>query len=70
MFAVAFSNVVIVAAGSADNKLRLVEVESGKVTHELGSHSDWVNSVAWNADDSRLVTASRDNTAKFLTPYR
>jgi len=52
------------AAGSADNRLRFVDVESGKVTHELSSHSDWVNAVAWNSDDSRLVTASRDMTAK------
>ncbi|HBT21955.1 MAG TPA: hypothetical protein DEA68_04915, partial [Verrucomicrobiales bacterium] len=47
VFAVAFSNDGNrLAVGSADNNLRLVEVESGKVTHELGSHSDWVNSVA------------------------
>ena len=63
VFAVAFSNDgKRLAAGSADNKLRLVNIESGEVTHELGSHSDWVNSVAWNTDDSRLVTASRDKT--------
>ena len=65
VFAVAFSNDgKRLAAGSADNKLRLVNIESGEVTHELGSHSDWVNSVAWNTDDSRLVTASRDKTVK------
>lgn len=65
VFAVAFSNDgKRLAAGSADNKLRLVGVESGTVTNELGSHSDWVNDVAWNADDTRLVTASRDKTAK------
>jgi predicted nucleic acid-binding Zn-ribbon protein len=30
----------------------------------IDDHSDWINSVAWSADGTRLVTASRDKTAK------
>ena len=37
---------------------------SGKELLTINSHSDWVTAVAWNADGSKLVSGSRDKTAK------
>ena len=32
----------------------------------MSSHSDWVNSVAWSPDGSKIASGSRDKTAKVI----
>jgi WD40 repeat protein len=69
------------AAGCGDRTLRLFDLSSrsGKVFRFLGApvapeqriirhHADWVQSVAYSPNGKRLVTASRDRTARVLDP--
>jgi WD40 repeat protein len=52
------------AAGGADNALRVYEVESGKRELLIEQHADWVTDLAFSPDGSRIVTASRDKSAR------
>jgi aspartate 1-decarboxylase len=52
------------AIASADSSIRLLNIESMKVTRTLASHGDWVTAVAWNDDGTRLASASRDKSVK------
>ena len=58
-----------VAIGDHDGSLRVVELQSD---HRIGEvkvltpHADAVLAVAWSADGGRLLTASRDRTAKLF----
>lgn len=54
----------LLAAASADHQIHLIDLRENKVTRSLGSHSDWVRSVAWNEEGTQLASASRDKTAK------
>lgn len=62
--AIALSPNEQLAVAGADNVIRIYEVSTGKQERLLKDHSDWVMSVAWNADGTRLATASRDKTCK------
>lgn len=55
-----------IAAAGAEGLIVIAQVNSqGKPRPILvNSHSDWVNDVAWSADGTTLVSASRDKTAK------
>lgn len=54
------------AVGSADQKIRVVDLESMVTIREIISHADGVTAVAWNSDGSRLASASRDRTVKLF----
>ena len=51
------------AAGLATGQVFLIDPEAGAGV-ELGRHDDWVRSVRFDAAGQRLVTASRDRTAR------
>jgi WD40 repeat protein len=38
------------------------EVESGRLTHTLSSHSDFIETVGFSPDGRRIVSASRDRS--------
>jgi len=46
--------------------IRIFDSASAELQRTIASHSDWIISLAWNADGSRLVSASRDKTAKLF----
>jgi len=46
------------ALGS-DRVVRIVDIASGKTTHRLDAHTDWVVSVGFSPDGRRLVTGDR-----------
>lgn len=52
------------AVASADNTIRIFNVETFQQVRSIASHADWVTAVAWSDDGSRLVSASRDKSAK------
>jgi WD40 repeat protein len=52
------------AAAGADAKIHLIDISESRVYRTIGSHSDWVNGIAWSQDGTRLASASRDRTAK------
>jgi len=55
------------AAGGCDRIARVWDITDRtqpKLTHTAASHADWVTGVAFTPDGGRLVTASRDKTAK------
>jgi WD40 repeat protein len=67
------------AAGCGDRTLRLFDLDTapGKILRFLGApptppqkilrhHADWIQSVAFSPSGKRLVTASRDRTARVL----
>lgn len=52
------------AAGGADNAVRIYSVESGRRERVIEQHSDWVTDVAFSPDGTKLVSASRDKSAR------
>lgn len=53
------------AAAGTDGRV-LVFALTNLAARALPSHADWVHAVAWSPDGARLVTASRDRTARVL----
>ena len=54
------------AAGGADNVIRLWDVESGKQLQNIEQHADWVLSLAFSPDGERLASGSRDKSARIF----
>lgn len=60
--AVAFSpDGKIVAGGHGTGQLRLWDVDSGKMMHDLQAHSNWVFAITFTHDGSRIITGGGDN---------
>ena len=54
------------AAGAADNSIRVYAVESGEQELLIEQHADWVLGLSFNSDGSLLASASRDKTARLF----
>ena len=52
------------AAGGADNVVKIFETKSGKQLVRIEQHADWVTDLAFSPDGTQLVTASRDRSAR------
>ncbi|MFM8469225.1 MAG: c-type cytochrome domain-containing protein [Limisphaerales bacterium] len=52
------------AAGGADNAIRILSVPDGKELRLLQQHADWVLGLAFSPDGKHLASASRDRTAR------
>ena len=53
-----------IAASGADGMTVIYDTSTFQVRHTLREHTDSVVHLAWSPDDTRLITCSRDNTAK------
>lgn len=53
-----------VAIASADGLIRIVNTDTMVETRTIANHADWVTAIAWSDDGTRLVSASRDKSAK------
>lgn len=53
-----------VAAGGADNSVRLIDLSSGKELRKLGNHENWVLVTVFGMDGKRVVSVGRDQAAK------
>jgi WD40 repeat protein len=54
------------AAGGADNSIRIYDVKSGKRELLIEQHADWVTDLAFSPDGLRLASASRDKSARIF----
>ena len=52
------------AAGDSETGVIIYDVNSFAVRHSLRGHERGVVHVSWSPDDSRLITCSKDHTAK------
>ena len=52
------------AAGGADNAIRVYDIATGKRELLIEQHADWVTDLAYNPDGSQLASASRDKSAR------
>lgn len=52
------------AAGGADNAIRLFTLPEGKEQRLIQQHADWVLGLAFSSDGKRVASASRDRTAR------
>ncbi len=65
MLAVAFSpDGTLMAAGGADNSIRVFRTENWEPVTTIQQHADWVTSVAFNPAGTKIISASRDRTAR------
>ena len=55
---------LVVAMGSKENFAHIVDAETGKELQKLEGHTDRVVYAAFSPDGKKIVTASRDNTAR------
>jgi WD40 repeat protein len=58
-----------VAAGCADNTVRVLDAETGQELHRMGAHENWVLGTVFGVDGTRIVSVGRDRAAK-LTDAR
>jgi WD40 repeat protein len=54
------------AAGGADNAIRIYDVKSGKRELLIEQHADWVTDLAFSPDGLQLASASRDKSARIF----
>jgi WD40 repeat protein/mono/diheme cytochrome c family protein len=52
------------AIASADGLIRIVDTGSMAEVRTIANHADWVTAIAWSDDGTRLVSGSRDKSAK------
>lgn len=52
------------AAGGADNAVRIFDVATGRRERLIEQHADWVSDVAFSPDGARIATASRDRSSR------
>ena len=65
MFALCLNtNGTRLAAGGADNAIRIFSLASGKQELVIEQHADWVMSLAFSPDGSHVASASRDKSAR------
>lgn len=53
-----------VAFGAADNRLRVVKVETAEVTMRMDAHSDWVQGSTFSLKNDHVISVSRDMSMK------
>ena len=53
-----------IAIASADGIIRIVDTDTMLETKSIANHADWVTSIAWSDDGTKMASASRDKTAK------
>ena len=53
-----------IAIAAADGLIRIVNTDTMAETRTIANHADWVTSIAWSDDGTRLVSGSRDKSAK------
>jgi hypothetical protein len=54
------------AAGGADNAIRVWDVETAQLKQTIEQHADWVLGLAFDANGKRLASASRDKTSRLF----
>ncbi len=65
LFGVSFNNDgTLVAFGGADNRVRVVKVESGEVVMRMDAHSDWVQGTTFSLQNDHVISVSRDRSMK------
>jgi WD40 repeat protein len=53
-----------IAAGCADNTVRIVDAATGQELHKMGAHENWVLGTVFGGDGKRIVSVGRDRAAK------
>ncbi|MBL8814659.1 MAG: hypothetical protein JNL58_01425 [Planctomyces sp.] len=65
LFGISFNaDSTLVAFGGADNRLRAMEVATGKVVMQMDAHSDWVLGTTFSLKNDHLLSVSRDRSMK------
>jgi len=65
MFGVSFNaDGTLVGFGGADNRVRVVKVETGEVTMRMDAHSDWVHGTTFSLKNDHVISVSRDRSMK------
>eukprot|EP00051_Salpingoeca_urceolata_P020402 m.305850 g.305850 ORF g.305850 m.305850 type:complete len:1526 (-) comp19613_c0_seq7:81-4658(-) len=55
-----------VSVGSDDKKIHVIDMETGQQTHRLKGHQDYVRTLAYSADGTRLLSGGKDGTLQIF----
>lgn len=58
----------VLATSGTDYAVLLWDIETGKSTHSVGGHANIIQTCAWNANGSLLVTSSKDKKLRLIDP--
>lgn len=65
LFGVSFNDDgTLVAFGSADNRVRVVKVDSGEQQMRMDAHADWVQGTTFSLKNDHVISVSRDRSMK------
>lgn len=65
LFGVSFNDDgTMVAFGGADNRVRVVKVESGEQQMRMDAHADWVQGTTFSLKNDHVISVSRDRSMK------
>ncbi len=65
LFGISFNtDGTLVAFGAADNRVRVVKVETAEVTMRMDAHSDWVQGTTFSLKTDHVISVSRDMSMK------
>jgi hypothetical protein len=57
-------NDYLIVANDKNNTIKIWDLQTGKILNTLNGHDNWINSVAFSPDNSKIISSSSDRSIK------